>query len=69
MNACSDKSACEIRFQPLFHEGRALSFLCDETGHVTRYSLSERARRNFLYARAVIGREYACSCMLPSHSH
>jgi hypothetical protein len=49
----------EIRFQSLFNEGRALSFPCDEKGQVVMDSLSERARENYLYARAVIGREYA----------
>ena len=49
----------EIRFQSLFNEGRALCFPCDEKGQVVMDSLSERARENYLYARAVIGREYA----------
>lgn len=49
----------EIRFQSLFHEGRALCFPCDDQGHVALDSLSERARDNYLYARAVVGREYA----------
>ena len=48
----------EIRFQSLFSEGRALCFPCDEQGHVPLDQLSERARDNYLYARAV-GREYA----------
>ncbi|HEY9066677.1 MAG TPA: hypothetical protein VIO33_16975 [Burkholderiaceae bacterium] len=49
----------EIRFQSLFNEGRALSFPCDAEGHVLLDSLSDRARDNYLYARAVVGREYA----------
>ena len=49
----------EIRFQSLYQEGRALSFPCDERGEVQLDSLSERARENYLYARAVIGHEYA----------
>ena len=49
----------EIRFQSLFNEGRALSFPCDAEGHVVLDSLSDRARDNYLYARAVVGREYA----------
>jgi len=52
-------AAYEIRFQSLFNEGRALCFPCDEKGQVAMDSLSERARENYLYARAVIGREYA----------
>ena len=53
----------EIRFQSLFNEGRALSFPCDAEGHMVLDSLSDRARDNYLYARAVVGREYAFPCV------
>ena len=49
----------ELRFQSLFDEGRAYAFPCDAAGHVDMDALSERARENYLYARAVIGREVA----------
>jgi hypothetical protein len=49
----------EMRFRSLFDEGRALSFPCDAQGHVPLDALSERARNNYLYARTVIGRDYA----------
>lgn len=58
-------SGFEIRFQSLFNEGRALSFPCDAQGHVALDALSERARDNYLYARAVIGREYAMPYVRP----
>ena len=48
-----------LRFRSLFNEGRAYAFPCDEQGHVDLDALSERARNNYLYARAVIGREVA----------
>lgn len=48
----------EMRFRSLFHEGRALSFPCDEHGHVPLDALSEKARTNYFYARTVIGREF-----------
>jgi hypothetical protein len=48
-----------LRFQSLFDEGRAYAFPCDEQGHVDLDALSEKARNNYLYARAVIGREVA----------
>ena len=66
MNAYSQIASAgsyEIRFQSLFNEGRALSFPCDAEGHVTLDSLSDRARDNYLYARAVVGREYAFPCV------
>ncbi|HEY1092408.1 MAG TPA: hypothetical protein VGE47_15040 [Burkholderiaceae bacterium] len=49
----------ELRFQSLFHSGRALSFPCDARGAVPLDALSDRARENYLYARAVVGREFA----------
>ena len=49
----------EIRFRSLFHEGRGYSFPCDATGHVDLDALSERGRCNYLFARAMVGREFA----------
>jgi hypothetical protein len=54
-----DVPGYELRFQSLFDEGRAFAFPCDAAGHVDIDALSERARENYLYARAVIGREVA----------
>lgn len=59
----------ELRFRSLFHEGRALVFPCDAGGHVYLDALSERARANYLYARVVVGREYATPAVLPSEPH
>jgi len=61
MNACF-----EIRYQSLFSQGRALSFPCDAEGHVELDALSDRARDNYLYARAVVGREYAFPSIQPA---
>jgi len=59
----------EIRFQSLFNEGRALTFPCDADGHVSMDDLSEKARDNYLYARAVVGREYATPAVRLSDMH
>lgn len=59
----------ELRFQSLFDPGRALAFPCDAQGHVDLDVLSDRARANYLYARAVVGREFAMPAMLPSDLH
>ncbi len=48
----------ELRFRSLFHDGRALSFPCDAAGQVPLDLLAARLRDNYLYARAVIGREF-----------
>ena len=57
-NTCND-NRFELRFDPLFAGGRALSFPCDGSGRVDLDSLSERARRNYLFARAATGRDFA----------
>ena len=49
----------QIRFRSLFHEGRGYAFPCDATGHVDLDALSERGRCNYLFARAMVGREFA----------
>jgi hypothetical protein len=59
ITALHDSPGYELRFQSLFDEGRAYAFPCDAAGHVDMDALSERARQNYLYARAVIGRELA----------
>ena len=49
----------QLRFQSLFDPGRGFAFPCDANGQVDMDRLSERARNNYLYARAMIGREVA----------
>ena len=49
----------EIRFRSLFNEGRGLAFPCDASGQVDLDGLSERGRNNYLFARAMVGREFA----------
>jgi hypothetical protein len=59
----------QLRFQSLFHEGRALAFPCDSQGRVELDALSDRARENYLYARAVVGREYATPAVMATDLH
>ena len=54
-----------IRFQSLVNAGKSLVFPCDAEGHVPLDELSERARENYLYARAVVGREFAFPAVMP----
>ncbi|WP_457424369.1 hypothetical protein [Roseateles sp. P5_E7] len=49
----------ELRFESLFQTGRALAFPCDACGGVRLDSLSDKALQNYLFARAVVGRDYA----------
>jgi hypothetical protein len=59
----------ELRYRSLVHEGRALSFPCDAAGRVELDALSERARVNYFYARAVVGREYATPAVCVRELH
>ncbi|MDB5858910.1 MAG: hypothetical protein JWQ76_2599 [Ramlibacter sp.] len=54
---CSDASGFQLRFRSLFREGRGYSFPCDAMGNVDMDRLSERARINYFFARAMVGRE------------
>jgi len=48
----------QLYFESLFNPGRALSFPCDGCGQVQLDTLSERARNNYFFARASVGRDY-----------
>lgn len=53
----------EVRFMSLFLRGRGMAFPCDVLGHVDMDALGERARINYLFARAMVGRENAAPCI------
>lgn len=55
----------QLRFASLFVEGRWLSFPCDAGGFVNLDALSERCKSNYLYARAMVGREYSYPSVVP----
>ncbi len=59
----------ELRFQSLFNSGRGFSFPCDPAGRVDMDHLSEKARNNYLYARAMVGRELAVPAVQMSDFH
>ena len=65
--ASLDSKSFEVRFASLFVEGRALAFPCDAKGRVDLDSLPRRALDNYLYARALVGRDYSkprvCECL------
>ena len=54
----------ELRFRSLFDEGRGYAFPCDAKGNVNLDDLSDRARNNYLYARAVVGRDVSAPAVL-----
>jgi hypothetical protein len=55
----STKTAFQLCFRSLFQSGRGFAFPCDPQGRVNMDSLSDRARNNYLYARAMVGRDLA----------
>lgn len=58
--------AFELRFRSIFDSGRGLAFRCDAQGRVDLDALSETARANYLFARAMVGRDYAAPVVLPT---
>jgi hypothetical protein len=58
----------QLCFRSLFHEGRGYAFPCDPAGQVDLDSMSERARNNYFYARAMVGRELSVPAVVtPLH--
>ncbi|MDB5873744.1 MAG: hypothetical protein JWQ07_3186 [Ramlibacter sp.] len=55
----------QLCFRSLFHSGRGYAFPCDGRGQVDLDCLSDRARNNYLYARAMIGRELSVPAVEP----
>lgn len=56
----------EARFFSLLNDGRTLAFPCDAHGKVNLDDLTDRARNNYLYARALLGREFAAPIVTPA---
>jgi hypothetical protein len=59
----------ELRFQSLVDAGRVYAFPCDAAGHVDMDALSDTARKNYLYARTVVGREFSLPAVGVSAAH
>jgi hypothetical protein len=51
--------AFQLRFHSLAGQANEFACPCDAEGHVVMDELSERARSNYLFARAMVGRLYA----------
>lgn len=58
MKDLTQAAAFRLCFRSLF-DGRGYAFPCDAQGKVDLDGLSEQARNNYLYARAMVGRELA----------
>lgn len=49
----------ELRFVHRRHRDQSLAFPCDAAGRVDLDTLDERSRRLYLFARALMGRDFA----------
>jgi len=61
-----DATRYELSFQPLSGEGSGYAFPCDGHGRVDLDALSDRARNDYLFARALVGRLLAAPAVHPS---
>lgn len=68
MNKSKVPTGWELRFDPLYAGGRGFVFPCDAHGQVDMGALSQQAFNNYLYARAMMGREVACPDVRPSRA-
>jgi len=69
MNASQSSQRYELRFRSLFNDGRGYTFPCDAQGQVDLDSLGGRLLDSYLYARSVIGREFATPAVQASDMH
>jgi hypothetical protein len=58
-SASRQHEVVELRFVSRSDQRRCLAFPCDATGRVDLDALNERERNNYLFARAVMGRDFA----------
>ena len=65
----SSANVYQLCFRSLFHSGRGYAFPCDPTGQVDLDRMSERARNNYFYARAMVGRELSAPAVENSVFH
>ena len=63
----ADQPRFLLRYRSLSSHRCDFAFPCDPQGHVNLDELSELARENYLYARAMVGRDLLQPQILPMH--
>jgi hypothetical protein len=63
----TDQARFELRYRSLSPHRCGFAFPCDERGRVSLDELSDLARDNYLYARAMVGRDLLLPQVLPAH--
>jgi hypothetical protein len=62
--SCVDRF--QLCFRPLFQNGTGYAFPCDSRGEVDLDRLSERARNDYFFARAMMGRQLSAPAVVAS---
>jgi hypothetical protein len=65
----SRSNAYQLCFRSLFNAGRGYAFPCDPTGQVDLDAMSEQARNNYFFARAMVGRDLSAPAVEPTYMH
>jgi hypothetical protein len=63
----SARGRFELRYRSLSPYRCGFAFPCDESGQVNLDELSDEARENYLYARAMVGRDLLQPQILMAH--
>ncbi len=58
------RNGYQLTFQPLAGPGGGYAFPCDDHGRVDLDALSDRARNDYLFARALVGHTLAAPAVL-----
>ena len=69
MKTGNERQEHVMLFQSLTDAQLSRTFPCDSGGHVDMDALSDSAREDYLYARAVIGREFATPAVIKATTH
>ena len=56
-------------FRSLYKEGRGFAFPCGPQGQVDLDAMSEQARNNYFFARAMVGRDLAVPAVEATRLH
>ena len=65
----NQQAGFQVSFQPLCGPWPALTLPCDAAGHVQLDALSDGDRHEYLFARVVMGREYAAPQVIRLDQH
>ena len=63
LRSSRDALSYQLRFSALGDGHRSLAFPCDARGQVDIDSLSDKARNDYFFARALVGGEFARPCV------